>query len=115
MISFLMLVVFMILALLRVPVCVSMGVGAFVGLGLMGIPPDSMIRGMQDSLRAIPFMAVPFFILAASLMNQMGLTRRIFNFASHLVGAIPGGLAQVNILSSVIFAGISGAARGGAS
>ncbi len=110
MISFLMLVVFMILALLRVPVCVSMGVGAFVGLGLMGIPPDSMIRGMQDSLRAIPFMAVPFFILAASLMNQMGLTRRIFNFASHLVGAIPGGLAQVNILSSVIFAGISGAA-----
>ena len=105
-----MLVVFLVLALLRVPVCVSMGFGAILGLALMGIPFDSMIRGMQDSLRAIPFMAVPFFILAASLMNQMGLTRRIFTFASHLVGAIPGGLAQVNILSSVIFAGISGAA-----
>ena len=105
-----MLVAFLVLALFRVPVCVAMGFGAILGLALMGIPFDSMIRGMQDSLRAIPFMAVPFFILAASLMNQMGLTRRIFNFASHLVGAIPGGLAQVNILSSVIFAGISGAA-----
>ena len=65
MISVLMLVVFLILALLRVPVCVSMGFGAFLGLGLMGIPPDSMIRGMQDALRALPFLAVPFFILPA--------------------------------------------------
>jgi tripartite ATP-independent transporter DctM subunit len=110
MISVSMLLVFLVLALLRVPVCVSMGFGAIFGLTLMEIPLDSMIRSTQDALRSIPFMAVPFFILAASLMNQMGLTRRIFAFASHLVGAIPGGLAQVNILSSVIFAGISGSA-----
>ena len=105
-----MLVVFMALAIVRVPVCVAMGFGALVGLALMGLPPDTMVRNMQDSVRAIPFLAVPFFILAASIMNQMGLTRRIFDFASHLVGSIAGGLAQVNILSSVIFAGISGAA-----
>ena len=110
MISVWMLIIFMVLALLRVPVCVSMGIGAFFGLALMGMPLDTMIRGMQDSVRSIPFLAVPFFILAASLMNQMGLTRRIFSFASHLVGFMAGGLAQVNILASVIFAGISGAA-----
>ena len=105
-----MLVVFMVMAVVRIPVCVAMGFGALVGLALMGLPFDTLVRNMQDSVRAIPFLAVPFFILAAAIMNQLGLTRRIFNFASHLVGFIPGGLAQVNILSSVIFAGISGAA-----
>ncbi len=110
MVSVWMLVTFLILALFRIPVCVSMGFGALLGLYLMGMPPDTMVRNMLDSVRAIPLLAVPFFILTASIMNQMGLTRRIFNFASHLVGFIPGGLAQVNILSSVIFAGISGSA-----
>jgi tripartite ATP-independent transporter DctM subunit len=110
MISVWMLVTFLVLAMFRIPVCVAMGFGALLGLYLMGLPPDTMVRNMLDSVRAIPLLAVPFFILAASIMNQMGLTRRIFNFASHLVGFIPGGLAQVNILSSVIFAGISGSA-----
>ena len=53
-------------------------------------------------------MAVPFFIFAGNLMNETGLTNRIFNFAKALVGHIRGGLAQVNILDSMIFAGISG-------
>jgi tripartite ATP-independent transporter DctM subunit len=110
MISVWMLVVFMALAALRVPICVAMGVGAFLGIALMGLPVDTMVRYMLDSVRAVPLLAIPFFILAASIMNQMGLTRRIFDFASSLVGFVSGGLAQVNILSSVIFAGISGSA-----
>ena len=110
MVSLWMLAVFLVLAAFRVPICAAMGFGALAGLLLMGLPADTMVRNMLDSVRSIPLLAVPFFILAASLMNQMGLTKRIFDFASHLVGFITGGLAQVNILSSVIFAGISGSA-----
>lgn len=105
-----MLGVFLGLAMFRVPVCVAMGLGAMTGLWLMDMPLDTMVRLMLDSVRSIPLLAVPFFILAAAVMNEGGLTRRIFKFASRLVGFMPGGLAQVNILSSVIFAGISGSA-----
>ena len=54
--------------------------------------------------------AVPFFIMAGNLMNAVGMTDRIFNFANALVGHFKAGLAQVNVLSSMIFAGVSGAA-----
>ena len=55
-------------------------------------------------------LAVPFFILAAEIMNSGGLTKRIFGFALALVGWMRGGLAQVNVIASVVFAGISGTA-----
>lgn len=105
-----MMLAFFALAALRVPVCVAMGVGGLVGLAVMGLPLDTAVRTMLSVVRSIPLLAVPFFILAAAIMNEMGLTRRIFDFANHLVGALRGGLAQVNIVSSVIFAGISGSA-----
>ena len=91
MVSLWMLAVFLVLAAFRVPICAAMGFGALAGLLMMGLPADTMVRNMLDSVRSIPLLAVPFFILAASLMNQMGLTKRIFDFASHLVGFISGG------------------------
>ncbi len=105
-----MMTVFFVLAALRVPVCVSMGIGSMVGLLVMGLPLDTAVRAMLNVVRSIPLLAVPFFILAAAIMNEMGLTRRLFDFANHMVGFLRGGLAQVNIVSSVIFAGISGSA-----
>jgi tripartite ATP-independent transporter DctM subunit len=105
-----MLVTFLGLAALRVPICAAMGLGALVGLAIMGLPLQTMIRSMLSEVRSIPLLAVPFFILAASIMNETGLTRRIFDFANALVGFVRGGLAQVNILASLIFAGISGSA-----
>ena len=65
---------------------------------------------MAKSTQSVPLLAVPFFILAANLMNALGLTQRIFDFAVSIVGFIRGGLAQVNVLASMVFAGISGAA-----
>ena len=53
-------------------------------------------------------LAVPFFMLAAELMNEAKITDRIFNFAKAMVGHIPGGLGHVNIVASMIFAGMSG-------
>jgi tripartite ATP-independent transporter DctM subunit len=108
--SAIMMLVFLFLLAIRIPVCASMGVGALVGLEIMDLPPETMIRYMLEKLRSIPILAVPFFILAASIMKEMNLVRKIFDFSNHIVGSLKGGLAQVNILASMIFAGISGSA-----
>ena len=63
-----------------------------------------------DGLDSYPFLAVPFFIMAAHFMNAAGITQRIFDFALSLVGHIKGGLGHVNIMASMIFSGMSGAA-----
>ena len=65
---------------------------------------------MMYGINNFTLIAVPFFIFAAQLMNTGGITRRLYNFANMLVGHWPGGLGQVNIIGSVIFAGMSGAA-----
>ncbi|MCP4625663.1 MAG: TRAP transporter large permease [bacterium] len=108
--SLLMMVVFIVLVLFRVPVGVAMATGALMGLWGMDLPPETMPRLMLEKVRSIPLLAIPFFILTAEIMKEMRLIKRIFDFASHLVGFIPGGLAQVNIVASMIFAGISGSA-----
>jgi tripartite ATP-independent transporter DctM subunit len=108
--SLAMMAVFLALLLLRVPVCAAMGFGAMTGLGLLGLPLSTMARYMIEDVRAVPLLAIPFFVLAASVMNEMGVTRRIFDFANNLVGGMRGGLAQVAIVSNVVFAGISGSA-----
>jgi len=108
--SLLMMVVFIVLLIFRVPVGVAMGTGALFGLWGLDLPPETMPRYMLEKVRSIPLLAIPFFILTAEIMKEMRLIRRIFDFASHLVGFIPGGLAQVNIVASMIFAGISGSA-----
>ncbi len=59
---------------------------------------------------SFPLLAAPFFILMGNLMNTSGVTRRIFNFADCLVGHIKGGLGHANVVASMIFAGMSGAA-----
>ncbi len=105
-----MIVTFLSLAALGVPVCASMGVGAFLGLALIDAPFDTFPRYVLADVRSVPLLAIPFFILAGNLMNRFGLTRRIFDFIQTLVGAFTAGLAQVTVLSSVIFAGISGSA-----
>ncbi len=102
--------VFVVLMMLRVPVCASMGFGAIVGLGLSDLPLSTLPRYMIEDVRAVPLLAIPFFVLAAAVMNEMGVTRRIFDFAQHLVGGMRGGLAQVAIVANIIFAGISGSA-----
>jgi tripartite ATP-independent transporter DctM subunit len=59
---------------------------------------------------SFPLLAIPFFIMAGSLMNSSGITTRLFGFAMALVGWLRGGLGHVNIVASVIFAGMSGTA-----
>lgn len=65
---------------------------------------------MSNSLDSYNVIAIPFFILAAQIMNRGGITDRMMNFANMIVGPLKGGLAHVNILTSMLFAGMSGSA-----
>ncbi|RCW87282.1 TRAP transporter large permease [Phyllobacterium bourgognense] len=102
---------FLILMLVGVPVAISMAVASVLYLVFFGIAPDIIVaQRMIAGVESFPLLAVPFFILAGNLMNSAGVTGRIYSFAVSLVGWMKGGLAQVNIIGSVIFSGMSGTA-----
>ncbi|WP_019997611.1 TRAP transporter large permease [Aureimonas ureilytica] len=102
---------FLLLMLVGVPVAISMFVASGLYLLVFGVAPDIIIaQRMIAGVESFPLLAVPFFILAGNLMNIAGVTGRIYAFAVALVGWMKGGLAQVNIIGSVIFSGMSGTA-----
>jgi TRAP-type C4-dicarboxylate transport system permease large subunit len=102
---------FLVLMLIGVPVAVSMAVASVAYLLIYNVAPDLIAaQRMIAGVESFPLLAVPFFILAGNLMNIAGVTGRIYSFALALVGWMKGGLAQVNIIGSVIFAGMSGTA-----
>ncbi|MFW6077162.1 MAG: TRAP transporter large permease [Hyphomicrobiales bacterium] len=99
---------------LGVPIAVSIGLTclAVVAIdgGLQAIPTGLFALQMMRGLNNFPILAIPFFIFAASLMNVGSVTNRIFDFANALVGFIRGGLGHVNVVASMIFAGMSATA-----
>ena len=84
------------------------GISLFLD-GKMALYPQILSR-LYNGMYSFPLMAIPFFILAGELMNSGGITRSLVLFAQSLIGHVRGGLAQVNILSSILFAGLSGSA-----
>lgn len=102
---------FLLLMIVGTPVAVSMAVASLLYLVFYNVAPDIITaQRMIAGVESFPLLAVPFFILAGNLMNSAGVTGRIYTFALAVVGWMKGGLAQVNILGSVVFAGMSGAA-----
>ena len=94
-----------------IPVAIAMAGSSLIYVMISGISPDYVIiHRMFGGLDSFPLLAVPFFILAGNLMNCAGITNRIYNFALALVGWMKGGLGHVNVVGSVIFAGMSGTA-----
>ncbi|MFC5391150.1 TRAP transporter large permease [Bosea vestrisii] len=99
------------LMVLGVPVAIAMAVASLAFILVSGTVPDVILaQRMIAGVESFPLLAVPFFILAGNLMNIAGVTGRIYSFAVALVGWMRGGLAQVNIIGSVIFSGMSGTA-----
>src|SRR6202008_553219 len=93
------------------PVAIAMAGASLIYVMVSGNIPDYVvIHRMVGGSDAFPLLAVPFFILAGNLMNSAGITNRIYDFAVASVGWMRGGLAHVNIMGSVIFAGMSGTA-----
>jgi len=94
-----------------VPVAIAMAGAALLYILLSGdLPPFVVVHRMISGIDSFPLLAVPFFILAGNLMNNAGITTRIYNFALALVGWLRGGLGHVNVIASMIFAGMSGTA-----
>ena len=101
---------FLLLVVLGFPIVFSLAITSLLYLAVFGIPVITMAQKMISGIDTYALLAVPFFILAGNLMNTGGVTRRLFRFASAMVGHIPGGLGHANVLASMIFAGMSGAA-----
>src|SRR5512146_2360710 len=109
-------VAFGLLVLVGTPIAFVLGASGTVGFAFLN--PDLMRlipQRMYAAVDSFPIMAAPFFILAGELMGSSGILSRLIRFAECLVGHIRGGLAHVNIVASMIFAGISGSAIADAS
>ncbi|WP_297843607.1 TRAP transporter large permease [uncultured Roseibium sp.] len=105
------LILFMALGL---PVFVALGTTCLLALAVTsatgGLPVELMSLKITQTLNSFPLLAIPLFILAANLLNRGSATTRIFDFANVLVGFVRGGLGHVNVVASMIFAGMSGTA-----
>jgi tripartite ATP-independent transporter DctM subunit len=100
---------FFLLLILRVPVAVSLGLACMpVLLFETRLSPMVMFNEMFKAYNSFILLAVPFFLLTANLMNVGGITDRLVRLSRTMVGNFPGSLAQINVLLSVFFAGISG-------
>ncbi|RCX26360.1 TRAP transporter large permease [Thioalbus denitrificans] len=105
-------IVFFGLLLLGMPIGYVLGVAGVTGLlqlggwNFMAMAPKRFFEGLD----LFTFMAMPFFILAGEIMNRSGITERLIGFAEALVGYLRGGLAHSNMVASVLFAGMTGAA-----
>lgn len=104
--------IFVLLMVIGAPVVFALLIGPALSLTLDGQPMyvRALLSRLYNGMDSFPLMAVPFFILAGELMNSGGITRAIVRFSETLIGHVRGGLAQINILSSILFAGLSGSA-----
>jgi tripartite ATP-independent transporter DctM subunit len=106
------LVIFFVLLFLGMPIGFVLGIAGVAGIidaggtSFLAMAPKRFFAG----LNLFPFLAMPFFILAGEIMNHTGITQRLVLFAETLVGYLKGGLAHTNMVASVFFAGITGAA-----
>lgn len=99
------------LLILGVPVAFALAIAAFAAVTLgSSFPALVVVKEMFSGLDSFPLLAVPFFILAAELMTGGAMTAVLLRFAASLVGHLRGGLGYANVLSSTMFAGISGSA-----
>ena len=103
---------FLVLLLIGLPVFFGLIVAPGFLLWLDGSERDITLlyRNVYNGMDSFPLMAIPFFMLAGELMNRSGITSRLVEFAQALMGHLRGGLAHVNVLSSMLFAGLSGSA-----
>lgn len=102
---------FLVLMICGVPIGFSLSIAALVTTMVTGqFEPAAIIHRMIGNASSYTLLAIPFFILAAKLMNSGGITRRLFRACSAWVGWIPGGLGHANVVASVVFSGMSGSA-----
>ena len=112
MVVLLMFAVLLMLLAINVPIAIALAVTTIIAMvsanGTSFLIDAAIV--MFDGSMNFPLIAIPLFILAGAIMNTSGISRRLINFASALVGFVRGGLSMVNIATSMFFAEISGSA-----
>lgn len=105
------LIVFVALSLLRFPIALAIGIAVAATIGAFSsLSYFVLVQRMVVGIDSFVFLAIPLFIMAGRLMNEGGITDRIFSFARAMVGHLRGGLGHANIVASMIFSGMSGSA-----
>ena len=109
--------IFILLLAAGAPVVFALLIGPGLSLAIDGQPQffAALLSRLYNGVDSFPLMAVPFFILAGEIMNAGGVTAALVRFSQSMIGHVRGGLAQVNIMSSLLFAGLSGSAVADAS
>jgi tripartite ATP-independent transporter DctM subunit len=93
---------------IRVPIAFSMGVASLLTAWYLEIPALMIFQRMVNGLNSFTFLAVPFFVVAGQIMSEGGISDRLIALSNVIIGKIRGGLAMVNVLTSMFFGGISG-------
>lgn len=101
---------FAFLLILKVPITFSLAISSIATAFYLNIPLLAIAQRMVQGVNSFSLLAIPFFILAGEIMSQGGISRRLIEFSNILIGRVRGGLAQVNVLASMFFGGISGSA-----
>ncbi|MFC3391673.1 TRAP transporter large permease [Aidingimonas halophila] len=96
------------LILLGMPIALAMMGVSVISIIALDIPMNVLAQRVSSGVQSFPLLAIPLFMLAGGIMNKSGISERLFDFCRALVGHLRGGLAHVNVLSSVLMAGISG-------
>jgi len=104
------LISFVLLLVIKVPVSFALGLSSVITAIYFEVPIMVIVQKMVKGIESPSLMAIPFFILAGEIMGAGGISRRIIAMSNVMVGRVRGGLAQVNILASMFFGGISGSA-----
>ncbi len=102
---------FFLLVAIKIPICFALGLASVATMFYLDIPLGNIANMMYASLDSYPFLAVPFFMLVGSLMNNGGITDRLMDVSNVWVGHIRGGLGHVNVVVSMLFAGLSGSSQ----
>jgi len=108
--SALIFILFLLFMVLKLPVAVAIGLATYISYVVGGFDLIMIPQQMAVSTQSIPLLAIPFFLLAGILFNNLGITEKIFNFSRSIVGWITGSLAHVIILAEMILSGCSGTA-----
>lgn len=108
--GFIVVAAFVALFILGFPVVLAIAIPCIVYVLANGLPLELVAQRTLYALDSFPLVAVPVFLFVGSVMNSAGISKYIYRFADTAVGRLPGGLAQVNIFGSLIFAGVSGSA-----
>ncbi len=108
--SFILVGSFIFMLVMKFPITFSLFLSSIFAAMFLNIPLMSIVQRLVSGVNSFSLLAIPFFILSGEIMSQGGISRRLVGFANALIGRVRGGLAQVNILASMFFGGISGSA-----